>query len=139
MTAVGAVMIAFHSHCPAAGVDETAVLNRCANAAAVWSREGPRVAFGDIVPDQAVALCEAAVEIVPDNGDAWAFLARAYRKSGRNAKAVEAGDKAIELGSVDGLWERGVVLRRGIGGVISHREAAKWYREAAERAYSGAK
>ena len=116
-----------------------AVLVQCAEAAAAWwlGREG--VAFEKIVPDRAVARCEAATRAVPDEGDGWAYLARAYRKAGRYGDALAAGDRAIERGSVEGLWERGVALYFGRDIDKNPVEASEWYRRAAERGHAVAR
>ena len=109
---------------------------QCANAAAAWTPEREGIASEAIESEQAIALCEAATQVASDNGDVWAFLARAYRSAGRYSEALEAGDKAIALGSVDGLWERGVVLEWGMGVERNLKEAATWYRAAAEQRHA---
>ena len=117
---------------------EGSLLQQCASAAAVWSPEREDITSERVLP-QAVAICEVATREVPGDGDTWAFLARAYRSQVRYLEALEAGDKALELDSVEGLWERGVALAFGFGVDENAAEAAKRYREAADLGHAVAK
>ena len=122
----------------AESVSTPIVVVKCANAAAIWWRGKPGVSFQAIDPGQAAALCEAAVFEMPGDGDAWAFLARAYRKAERNAEASMAADRAVQLGSVQGFWERGIAFEFGVDVEINHTKAADWYRKAGNQGHASA-
>ena len=111
-------------------------MSRCADAAASWWQGKPGIEFKKIEPERAIRLCEAAARETPDNGDAWAFLARAYNKANRHTTALRATEKAIELGSPAGLWLRGEQFRFGLGVNKNFTKAVSWYHKAAQQGYS---
>ena len=113
-------------------------LARCTTAAAVGWQGKDGIAFEAIVPERAIRLCEAAIREDPGEGDAWAFLARAYLKANRHSEALEATEKSVELGSVAGLWQRGVLYAKGEGVEKDLDQAAMWWRKSAEQGYAAA-
>ena len=111
---------------------------RCATAAAVWWQGKDGIAFEAIEPERAIRLCEAATREEPGEGEAWAFLARAYNKANRHSEAMEATEKSVELGSVAGLWQLGVLYAYGESIKKDLEQAALWYRKAADQGYAKA-
>ena len=109
---------------------------RCATAAAVWWQGKDGIAFEAIEPERAIRLCETAIREDPSEGDAWAFLARAFTKANRHSEALEATEKSVELGSVVGLWQLGVLYEFGEGVEKDLEQAAMWYRKAAEQGHA---
>ena len=128
-----AIEVVFPAH--AVATPEQNALSRCADAAASWWQGKLGIEFKKIEPERAIRLCEAATRETPNSGDAWAFLARAYNKANRHSEALRATEKAIELGSSEGIWRRGLQFERGYGVKKDLVQAAVWYRKAAKQGH----
>ena len=131
---------------------ESALLSNCAQAAAAWFQGKPGIEFEEIDADVAIPLCEEAVDAHPDNGDAWAYLARALSRDNDEIRSLNAIRKSVEYQSPAGYWSMGIAHEFGYGldgyrkydslecetDYTSSRffcnniESVRWYRLAAE-------
>ena len=136
LAAIGVFAVAVGLH--AVGIDAqqtTGSLERCADAAAAWWQGEAGVEFEEIEPESAIRLCEFAVHENKDDGDAWAFLARAYDRANQHSEAWTAIEKAVELGSSAGLWQKGVFYEYGKGVEQVFEQARVSYHKAARQGY----
>jgi tetratricopeptide (TPR) repeat protein len=87
-------------------------LGRRADAIAAFERclqkdpddESWMVALSQVAPERGLAMLEGVVQKKPEDGDAWGYLARAYKGLGRMAEAKAAYDKAVEDDPLDSDW-----------------------------------
>jgi TPR repeat protein len=86
--------------------------------------------------DRAVAACEAAVALEPNNGRLWFEWARALDAGGADTQAFEHYRRAAELDSIAAMANFGLMLLDGRGvDTADIPGAVTWIRRAAERNY----
>ncbi|WP_127116069.1 tetratricopeptide repeat protein [Shimia sediminis] len=89
------------------------------------------VAWGDIDASEAVARCEWAREMLPDNGQVLYLLGRAYDKAG-DRRVLEALGAAADLGYGMAFNHLGIIYRDGEYGTDDMGHAGDLFRQGAE-------
>ncbi|MEI9926532.1 MAG: hypothetical protein WDN44_00890 [Sphingomonas sp.] len=127
------------------GADVAAAKARCAELASDPNdpgRAAKPVPDDQMVPIQAIAACEAAVRLDPDDAQLRFEVGRAYWLARRNAEAVEQFATASDLGYrvADKFLGDAYFFGRGLppGEERNFRAALDWYKSARDAGYAGA-